>query len=143
MIQYAKADNIPIRTNIERKPNLALDSICRDCVVEDILHSGKYHIDRIGVLVNPFKHAPTTALLLFSSEEPVQVNIQVVSGDGKNQYKDTAALNKYHRISITALTKGKNVVELIFNDQQGNMLDRRSFFIWLADLFPDMENPIC
>lgn len=139
--KYAMVDTIPVHTNIKIRKDLSLNSLCRDRAVEALLHSGRYHINRIGILVNPFVYAPTTAVLLFCSKEPLRVDIRVESGDGKRSYTDSAALAKSHRISIASLTEGRNKVELVLYNENGQRVKKRRFFIWLDEL-PVSDSPI-
>lgn len=134
--EYAKPEPIAIQSDMMKKEDLAFDSLCRDRAVESLLHSGKYHIGRIGVLLNPFAYAPQAAVLLLAFKMPVRIGIKVTSSRNK-EYEDISSLKKYHRISITGLETGKNWIELTVYDENNKIQKKRRFFIWSE--IPEME----
>ncbi len=117
--QYNKELPIDIETNVKIRSDITLHSVCTDQVIEDYLHSKVYTLKKIGVLLNPFRYAPKTAVLLFYSPNPVYVNIKVVSGDTKVEYYDSSSLKQYHRISIAGLGNGENKIFLSVFDENG------------------------
>lgn len=129
-------------TNIRQRLDYAFISLCRDKVVEEYLYSGKYTFHKIGVLINPFRFAPKSAVLLFYSPDPVRVELRLMSGKGNSIYTDDISLKDYHRISVTGLENGKNEIVLSLYDKDGNYLVTRSVFITLHNIDDEADNPI-
>lgn len=133
MKQYRNKEILHVKTNIERREDLSLESLCRDKVIEDYLGSGHYTFHRIGVLLNPFRYAPKTAVLLMCFQKPVRVEIAVKSGDGRIHYQDMSSLKEQHRISVTGLGQGKNRILLTVYDREGKQRMQRTVFLYLEE----------
>ena len=129
-------------TNIKQRLDYSFISLCRDKVVEEYLYSGKYTFYRIGVLINPFRFAPKSAVLLFYHPDPVRVELRVMSGKGNSIYTDDISPKDYHRISITGLENGKNEIVLSLYDKDGNYLMTRSVYITLNNINDEEDNMV-
>lgn len=140
--QYKKELPIEIETNLKVRSDITLHSVCTDQVIEDYLHSQSYTLNRIGVLVNPFRYAPKTAVLLFYSPEPVYVKIKVVSADADMEYQDASSLKQYHRISIAGLGNGENRISLSIYDKNDKEIKKIQGKITLSDVKELETSPI-
>ncbi len=131
-----------IETNIRKRSDFALVSMCRDLVVEQYLQGGRYTFRRIGVLINPFRFAPKSVVLLFCTRIPVRVGIEMRSGSGHVHYRDETEAERCHRISVTGLEKGRNEITLSLLDENGLVLKKRTIHVTYRNS-PNMEeNPI-
>ncbi len=130
ILQYQNK-NIKYKSNIRVRVDYALRSLCRDKVLEEYLHSKKYHIDNIGVFVNPFRYAPKAAVLLLYSPDAVAIDISVKSGQNNTVYKDVSSTKKYHRISITGLEEGDNHISLSLMDMNQKVICEREFDLYI------------
>ena len=129
-------------TNVRRRKDYTLLSRCRDRVVEEYLHSKRYHFGHIGVMINPFVYAPQSAVLLLYAKNKVSIRIKVVSGQKNSKYEDISSDKCYHRISITGLEKGFNQISLSMIDRDGTCLQSRSFHIYLSETDTMETNPV-
>ncbi len=129
-------------SNIRQRDDYSFISRCRDKVIEEYLYSGKYTFHRIGVIINPFRFAPKSAVLLFHYPDEVRVELRLMSGQGNTIYTDDIALKDYHRISVTGLENGKNDIALSLYDKDGNYLINRSIFVYINNVDDVSANPI-
>lgn len=138
--RYEKA--YPIESNIRRRSDYALVSQCRDLVVEQYLHSRRFTFRSIGVLINPFRFAPKTVVLLFCTRMPVRAGIEVHSGNGNVHYRDETGAERFHRISVTGLENGRNEITLSLMDGEGKLLKRRMIHVTYRNSRDEEENPV-
>lgn len=131
-----------IETNVNVKSDITLFSVCVDKVIEDYLHSNAYTMDRIGIILNPFRYAPKTAVLLLYSSNPVRVKIRMRSADKGIEYEDTSSLKQYHRISVTGLGNGINRISLSFYDENDNEIKQVEGKFNLANIKQLEQSPI-
>ncbi len=130
--RYKSQSAIQISSNIKTTYDLALTSLCIDKIIDEYLHSKKYHFDNIGLLPRPFKHAPKTAILLIYSDTVTSIAYEIEKHtDGTSVYKDISSNKKYHRISITGLNDGKNDIHLKMYNQSMEVIKERTIHIWL------------
>ncbi len=130
--QYQKK-KVTYNTNIRIREEFALTSLCRDKVLEQYLHSKKYHLNNIGVLVNPFLHAPKAAVLLLYSAKAVSVDITMQSAQKNTVYNDKSSMKRYHRISVTGLETGYNEISLTIYNSEHKKITEKKFHIYMLD----------
>lgn len=120
--ELTQQEEIKIITSIPRKNRLALESRAKEIFFNKILSQKKYFFSNPLVLINPYRIAPLTALILFNTEKPSAIQYTIY---GKNGGEDLVLkITEYkteHRIPIAGLyqnTKNKIVLEL--TDIDGN-----------------------
>lgn len=140
--QYRKEQSLVVHSNMNVKFDITLTSACIDRVIEDYLHSQRYTINNMGVIINPFRYAPKTAIILFYSPTPVSVKIKMMSADSKLEYCDKSSLKQYHRLSITGLGNGTNRILLSVSDENGEIIKQIERKLILSNINSLDENPI-
>ena len=140
--RYVKELPIDITTNVKRRSDVTLSSVCVDKAIEYYLHSQRYTMKHIGVILNPFHYAPKTAVLLCYSKAPVSIHLKVISADSDVEYHDISSLKQYHRISITGLGNGTNRIRLSFYDETDTLLKRVEKRLILSNVKDLEKSPI-
>ena len=70
-----------LKTNIKRKNSPLVSSTRIDKAIDIILNSGKYNEKKVLLIQNPYNIAPLTALIVFKTVNPCQVNVKLDDGD--------------------------------------------------------------
>lgn len=91
--------------------------------ISEKYNEGTYRIDEPYVEVDPYHHAPLTALVMFETEEPAQIHVSTGNGEGEIAIEHTwEEFNTYHEIPVIGLYPDKeNIVSLVATDEDGNM----------------------
>lgn len=131
---YKTKSEIDITSNFKTKKDLALTSLCIDKIIEEYLHSKIFHFNNIGVLPNPFRFAPKTAILLIYSNQMTNIEYEVITNNKESSsYKDISSNKNYHRISITGLCDGKNSIHLKMYNANMDLSKERTIHIWMEN----------
>ena len=131
---YKEKSPLQITSNIQTKTDRALNSSCIDKIIEDYLHSKSFHFNNIGVLPNPFQYAPKSAVLLIYSRKGSTIEYEVRHDkESAPSYKDISQHKKYHRLSITDLSNGKNYITLRQFNEHMELLQERTIHIWIQN----------
>ena len=77
-----------------------------------------YTIDNPNVIVNPYGNSPLTALVIFQTDEDVEVTVTIPGKDKNSTFTHTFAATKEHYLPIYGLYAGKkNEITLSVGDQ--------------------------
>lgn len=104
------------------------------------LNSGQYTFNEPLVVVDPYHISPLTAVVIFKTEIPVQVSVQIL---GKTQEVDLtktfSSFNTLHTIPILGLYAAtENQITLSIKDTQGNRSEK-SITVVTDELLPDLK----
>lgn len=118
-----KQQDFHIKSDIPKWTNLALESRAKEKWFSDVLASGKYTVSSPLILINPYRIAPLTALVLFCTKDMCTVRYTVFDKDGvANLTIEMQEAKKEHRIPILGLyADSKNRVLLEVIDSNGNI----------------------
>ena len=77
-----------------------------------------YTLDNPNVIVNPYGNSPLTALVIFQTDEDVEVTVTIPGKDKNSTFTHTFAATKEHYLPIYGLYAGKkNEITLSVGDQ--------------------------
>ena len=77
-----------------------------------------YTLDNPNVIVNPYGNSPLTALVIFQTDEEVEVTVTIPGKDKNSTFTHTFAATKEHYLPIYGLYAGKkNEITLSVGDQ--------------------------
>ncbi|MBE5940958.1 MAG: hypothetical protein E7264_00315 [Lachnospiraceae bacterium] len=118
-----KQQDFHIKSDIPKWTNLALESRAKEKWFSDVLASGKYTVSSPLILINPYRIAPLTALVLFSTKEMCTVRYTILDKeDVPNITNEITEAKKDHRIPVLGLyADSKNRVLLEVIDSNGNI----------------------
>lgn len=105
----------------------ALESRKKDAYFEKLLDKNKYSFKKPYLVVNPYKIAPLSALVLFNTKEACSVKYVISGIKGSDDYE--AVIDKVsckHRVPIVGLFENvENVVSIALIDKSGKEIDKK------------------
>ncbi len=120
MEKLTNEDNLHISTNIPQVNNLALESRAKELYFNDILSDSKYSIHMPLVIINPYRIAPLTAIVLFNTKSKCSIRYTICGmNGGKDLVHKIWEPTKKHRIPIVGLypdAKNKVIIDCISID---------------------------
>ncbi len=94
----------PVRSPIPQRESFTRRTRDVERTIEKLLATGHYTEDNMLVIQDPFRLAPLTAYILFTTSEPCQVSVRL--GDG-SLYSHTTESAVTHRIPVLCLRSGR------------------------------------
>lgn len=132
-----------VKGNVPEEKMYSCTSQAKDWFLELQLRSEKYTFNNILAVVNPFREAPLTALVLFTTIMDYGVRATVVGDTEETSFVFEYPSEKRHRIPILGLYPGRStevVIELL--DENGQACDSRRFPLTTGPLPSDLEDVI-
>ncbi len=93
-----------IRTSVSKEPCLARQTWRIENAIERILYRGAFTEKKMLVIQNPYNFAPLSALILFVTDKPCSVRVQVEGYDAFTYVSEEAS---HHRLPVLGMGAGK------------------------------------
>lgn len=74
-----------------------------DRLYERLAHSGLFTLDMPLIVINPYRFAPLTAMIIFTTEEEYGVEATTAGMDGGTDFKGHTEPTRFHRIPVLGL----------------------------------------
>lgn len=121
-----------IETDISGKRSYVEKSRVLERGYERILQSGEYDEHHILAVINPYRQAPLTALLLFVTENPCRARVQLEDG---GLYTYTSEAVKEHRLPVFGLHAGTgNQVTVELLGENGEVTFQKQLVLYAKKL---------
>ncbi len=131
------------RSNITEEKMYSLTSQARDWFLELQLRSDKYTFNNMLAVVNPFGHAPLTAMVLFTTIMDYKVRATVVGDTKDTDFTYVYPACKRHRIPIIGMyADRKNHIRIELLDEEDTVCDTRNFEIETGKLPSELQDAI-
>lgn len=130
--------------NIETDALLVEKTRALDKAIQTELDSGSYTWENPMVIVNPYKNAPLTALILFQTQENAYVRVTVKGKTKKYDIKNKInELKTAHRVPVIGLYADyENTVLLELIDKNENVIKKQTLKIQTDSLPELMDNMV-
>ena len=129
-----------ISTKIQIKKSHARISSMLEQYYEALLDKKKYSENHMLVVLNPYRQAPLTALILLTTQVPYAVRVSLEDG---RDYSLTTERTTRHRIPVFYLHAGReNEITLEFLDDKGEVCLKRKVYAQTKPLPKSLENMI-
>lgn len=120
MEKLIKEQDFQISTNIPHITNLALESRAKELYFKDVFSQKKYSIHMPLVIINPYRIAPLTAIVLFNTKSNCSIRYTICGmNGGKDLVHKIWEPTKEHRIPIVGLypnARNKIIIDCISLD---------------------------
>ncbi len=113
-----------------------LDSTNRvDALYEKLAHSGLFTLDMPLIVINPYRWAPLTAMVIFSTEEPFEVEA-ITAGEGDAaDFRSYTEPARFHRIPVMGLYPNReNKVSLFLKRADGEVAEAKNYRIPMGEM---------
>lgn len=120
--------NVIIKSNIKRRISYPQVSRAIDGAIDELLKNGKYSINNMLVIKNPYQYAPLCALILFKTKNPYSVRVTVKGKTSDFDIRYESSPNTVHRIPVMGLYSDyENTIVIELLNQGGSTIQERSF----------------
>lgn len=127
-------------TKIDIKKSLARISSMLEQYYEHLLDNAKYTENHMLVLLNPYRQAPLTALILFTTKEACAVRVRLEDGE---DYALTTKRETRHRLPIFYLHAGKvNEITIELLNDKDEVYMTKKIYLRTNPLPKSLENMI-
>lgn len=143
LISSNDAQAASIVTDIPVTTSPVTETLTIDSQIQEELNSGMYTFQEPLLLLNPYKVSPLTALFLFTTDNPCQVQITVKGKTSDTDLTFQSDFGVVHRIPVIGLYPNtNNTVLLTLLDTNGKILEEQTHFIQTEKLPEKLENAV-
>lgn len=133
--QAKRSLSIDVISDINTRNAYPQNSIAIELAIDSLLNSGKYNINNMLVIKNPYQYSPLCALGVFNSKEECKVKVKVLGKTEDAVIDYELPYNKNHRVPIMGLYADyDNEVILTLVDKNENVIKTKKIIIPVSPL---------